>query len=157
MTFRAKVLLALVPVLAGIYLIFFTDIFRKQTIEIIPQIRPNRASAIPRAHDSVPVYPVAFRFNKRYQFTSIKVVPAAQFATNRFAPPLWHMISESNSTPINSVIYGVPKIPGMKPALAKAKPQPLEADIEYLILVEAGKAKGRTNFVTREYVAIGPR
>ena len=157
MTPKAKILVVMAVVLAGIYVFFFTDLFRKQTIQIIPQIRAGRQSAIPRPHDSAPVYPVAFKFNGRYRFTSIKVVNAAQFATNRFAPPLWHMVSDSGSAPQTSVVYGLAKITGMQPAIAKAKPQPLEADVEYLILVEAGKIKGRTNFVTREYVGFAPR
>lgn len=156
MTPKAKLLLALAAALGVIYVVFFTDLFRTQTIQIAAQIRPGRASAIPRPRDSAPVYPVSFRFDKRYKFTSIKVVNAAQYATNKFAPPLWHMVSDSSSAPQNSVIYGFSKVPGMRSAVAKARPQPLEADVPYLIIAEAGKAKGQTNFVTREYVA-GPR
>jgi hypothetical protein len=152
MTRKAKILLGLAVALGAIYLVFFTDLFRTQSIQIAAQIRPGRASAIPRPRDSVPVYPVSFRFDQRYKFTSIKVVNAAQYATNKFAPPLWHVVSDSSSAPQNSVVYGFSKIPGMRAAVAKAKPQPLEADVPYLIIVEAGKAKGQTNFVTREYV-----
>ena len=157
MTSRAKFLVGVAVALGAAYVIFFTNLFRKETMQIIPQFRPGRASAIPRPRDSAPVYPISFRFNKRYRFTSIKVVSAAQYATNKFAPALWHMISDSNSVPQNSVVYGTPKINGMKPAVAKAKPQPLEANVEYLILVEAGKISGRTNFVAREYVGGGGR
>lgn len=145
-------LLACAAVLGVIYIIFFTGFFRKETMRIIPQVRPGRASAIPRPRDWAPVYPISFRFNKRYKFTTIKVVEAAQYATNKYAPPLWHMISDSNSAPLNAIVYGIPKIPGMRPALARAKPQPLEAGVEYLLLVEAGKLKAQTNFVAREFV-----
>jgi hypothetical protein len=152
MTLRDKVLLACALILGVIYVIFFTDLFRKPKIQIIPQVRPDRASAIPRPRDSAPVYPVSFRFNKRYQFKSIKVVKTADYATNRFAVPLWHVVSDSNSAPQNSIVYGAPKIPGMRTAVARAKPQPLEAGVEYMLLVETPKIKAQTNFTAREFV-----
>jgi len=152
MTSKAKVLLACAAILGIIYIVFFTDLFRKQTMQIIPTFRPGRASAIPRPRDWAPVYPISFRFNKYYRFNNIKVVNAAEFATNKNAVPAWHMVSDSNSAPQNVIVYGLPKIPGMRPAVPRSKPQPLEAGVEYLLLVEAGRIKARTNFVAREYV-----
>jgi hypothetical protein len=152
MPLKDKVLLGCAVALGVIYVIFFTDLFRKETMQIIALVRPGRASAIPRPQDSAPVYPVSFRFNKNYRFTSIKVVNAAQYATNKFVLPLWHMVSDSNSTPQNAVVYGAAKIPGMRSAVARMKPQPLEAGVEYLLLVEAGKIKAQTNFIAREFV-----
>jgi len=152
MTPKAKLLLACAAVLGIVYVVFFSDLFRKQTMQIIPTFRPGRASAIPRPRDSAPVYPISFRFNRSYRFTSIKVVNAAEYATNKNAQPAWHMISDSNSAPQNVIVYGLPRIQGMRPAVARSKPQPLEAGVEYLLLVEAGRVKGRTNFVAREYV-----
>jgi hypothetical protein len=152
MTPKAKLLLACAAVLGILYLVFYTDLFRKQTMQIIPTFRPGRASAIPRPRDSAPVYPISFRLNKQYRLTDIKIVNAAEYATNKNAPPMWHLLSDSNSAPQNTIVYGVAKIPGMRPAVARSKPQPLEAGVEYLLLVEAGRVKGRTNFVAREYV-----
>jgi hypothetical protein len=152
MTPKAKVLLACAAILGIIYAVFFTDLFRKPTMQIIPTFRPGRASAIPRPRDSAPVYPISFRFNKSYRFTQIKVVNAAEYATNKNAPPMWHMVSDSNSAPQNLIVYGLPKIPGMRPAVARSKPQPLEAGVEYLLLVEAGRIKAHTNFIAREFV-----
>lgn len=136
-----------------LYVVFFTDLFRKQSMQIIPTHRPGRASAIPRPRDSAAVYPISFRFNRNYRFTSIKVVNAAEYATNKNTLPMWHMVSDSNSTPQNTIVYGLPKIPGMRPAVARSKPQPLEAGVEYLLLIEARGIKGQTNFIAREYVA----
>ena len=154
---RDKILLACALGLGVIYVIFFTNLFRKPTMQIIPQVRPDRASAIPRPRDSAPVYPVSFRFNKRYEFKSIKVVNAAEHATNRFAAPLWHVVSDSKSAPLNSIVYGAPKIPGMRTSVARAKPQPLEAGVEYLLLLETTKIKGQTNFTAKEFVPKGAR
>ena len=152
MTSKAKVLLVCAVILAAVYVVFFTGLFRTRTMQIITQVRPGRASAIPRPHDSAPVYPVSFRFNDRYRFTSIKVVNAAEYATNKFAFPLWHMVSDSNSVPQRAIVYGVPKIPGMRPVVARTKPRPLEAGVEYILIVEAGKIKTQTNFVAREFI-----
>jgi hypothetical protein len=157
MTPKAKILLALALALGLVYVIFFSGWFRQRTIQIAVTLRPGRASAIPRPRGSPPVYPVSFRLDNKYRLTSVKVVNAAAYATNKFAPPLWHIVSDSNSVPANSIVYGVPRISGMRTAVAKAKPQPLEADVPYLILVEAGRAKGQTNFVTREFVPMAAR
>ena len=110
MTSKAKVLLACAAILGVLYVIFFTDLFRGKSMQIIPTFRPGRASAIPRPRDSAPVYPMSFRFDKHYRFTNIKIVNAAEYATNKNALPMWHMVSDSNSSPQNTIIYGVPKI-----------------------------------------------
>src|SRR5215813_13880052 len=109
MTAKAKLLLGCAALLGIAYVIFFTDLFRKQTMQIIPTFRPGRASAIPRPPDSAPVYPISFRLNKRYRLTSIKVVNAAEYAANKNAQPTWHLVSDSNSVPQNTIVYGVAK------------------------------------------------
>ena len=156
MTSRAKVLLACAVAMGLVYVIFFSNLFRKETIQIIPQFRP-RASAIPRPRDWAPVYQVTFRFNSRYRFTSIKVVNAAQYATNKLTPALWHLVSDTGSAPQNAFVYGIPKIQGMRTAVTRMKPQPLEAGVEYTLLIEAGKLKAQTNFVAREFLPKGTR
>jgi hypothetical protein len=156
MTRNGAVLTFVAVVLTIVYVIFFTDLFTKKSIVIIPQIRPGRESAIPRPSDSPPVYPVVFKLNGNYRLTSVKVVNAKEFATNKYATPLWHMISDSNSIPQDWFMYGL-RIPGMKPAIPRSRPQALEPDVSYLLTVEAGKLKGQTNFITREAVPLGAR
>ena len=152
MTPKAKLLLACAVVLGILYVIFFTDLFRKKSMQILVKMTPGRASAIPRPRDSAPVYPVSFKLNQAYRLTSVKVVNTAEYATNRHTLPLWHVVSDSNSAPQHVIVYGAPRIPGMRSSVARAKPQPLEAGVQYTLLVEAGKLKGQTNFVAREYV-----
>ena len=152
MTPKAKVLLACAVLLAAAYVIFFTDLFRKPTMKILVKLTPGRASAIPRPLDSAPVYPVSFRLDRPYRLTSVKVVNTAEYATNKRVLPLWHMVSDSNSAPQQTIVYGAPRIPGMRTAVARAKPQPLEAGVQYTLLLDAGKIKGATNFVAREFV-----
>ncbi len=152
MTPKAKLLLALAVVLGAIYVVFFADLFRKENIQILVKYTPGRASAIPRPRDAAAVYPMAFRLNKAYRLTSVKVVNTSDYATNKRALPMWHMVSDSNSAPAQTIVYGAPKIPGMRMAVARTKPQPLEAGVGYTLLLETTKLKGETNFVAREFV-----
>jgi hypothetical protein len=99
-----------------------------------------------------PVQPVSFSLNPKCKLTSVKVVNAEDFRTNKYATPMWHLISDSNSVPTKAIIYGLP-IRGMKPAVPHAKPETLlPYPIVYTLLLEAEGIKGRTNFHTREIV-----
>lgn len=140
--------------LAATYAYFFTDWFHKKTIQIIPSIRPIQASAIPRDPDQPPVYPVSFALDGKYELTAVKVVVASDLATNKYAAPLWHLDSESNSIPTRSIVYGS-NIKGMKPAVERKRPEPLMPEVEYTLLVEAGNLKSQTNFHTARAVARG--
>lgn len=147
MTKNGIVLSILAVILGTCYVCFFTDWFQKETIQIIPTIRPSRPVANPRNPDLEPVYPVSFSFNGKYKLTSVKVVSAFDMATNNYPVPLWHLVSDSNSVPTKSIVYGYP-IKGMKPAVPRARPEPLAPDVEYVLLLEAGHIKARTNFHT---------
>jgi len=107
---------------------------------------------ITRPGDQAAVYPVSFAFDKKYSLTSIKVVSADELKTNKYANPVWYLISDSNSVPKKAVIYG-DKIQGMKPAIAGMRPEPLQPNVPYVVMIEAGKIKGQTNFLTKEMVA----
>jgi hypothetical protein len=140
--------------LAALYIYFFTDWFHKKTIQIIPTIRPTQPSAIPRDPDQPPVYPVSFALDGKYELTSVKVVAAADMATNRYPAPLWHLTSDSNSAPTRSIVYGS-NIKGMKPAVTRQRPEPLMPEVEYVLLVEAGDLKAKTNFHTARALVRG--
>ena len=149
MTKNGIFLTTLLIILAATYVCFFTDWFSKETIRIIPQIRPGRASAIPHPSGTPNVSPVSFAFDGKYRLTEIKVVAAEDAATNKYPNPLWHLISDSNSVPTKAIVYGFP-IKGMKPALPRSRPQPLQPGVAYVMMVEAGKIKAQTNFHTIE-------
>jgi hypothetical protein len=88
----------ILAILGAAYVGLFTDWFRSQSIQIIPTIRPDRPSRIARG-DETQVYPVAFKFGKPYKLSEVKVVVAAELATNKYAAPLWHMVSDDPSRP----------------------------------------------------------
>ncbi len=146
------VLLVIAVVLGAVYVCYFTDWFQKETIQIIPTIRPSgRNVNMPRSKGDPAVYPVSFAFSGKYPLTSVKVVAADDLRTNKFPVPLWELISDSHSIPTKSLVYGLPPR-GMKPSIPRARAQPLMPEVEYVLLLEAGKVKAQTNFHTREMV-----
>lgn len=147
MTKNGIVLSVIAVLLAAVYVYAFTDWLRSETIQIIPTIRPGRVAAVPRDPDQTPVYPVSFAFSGKYRLTCVKVVAADDLATNKHPTPLWHVVSDSNSVPIKSIVYGYP-VKGMRPAVARMQPEPLLPDVEYVLMVEAGGIKAQTNFHT---------
>lgn len=134
-------------VLAAIYVYAFTDLFRKETIQIYAMPRPARPSAGPKNGEPPRVHPMSFSFSGKFELTSVKVVAAQDLATNKHPLALWHLVAESNSVPTKGFIYGNP-IKGMKPAVARMRPEPLLPDVEYVLMLEAGKIHAQTNFRT---------
>jgi hypothetical protein len=153
MTKNGIVLSVIAVLLAAIYVYAFTDWFRTETIQIIPTIRPGRVSSVPRNSDQAAVYPVSFAFSGKYRLTSVKVFAADDLATNKYPSALWHLVSDSNSVPVKSIVYGYP-VKGMKPAVARMQPEPLQPDVDYVLQLEAGSIKAQTNFHTAQ--ATGP-
>jgi len=86
-----------------------------------------------------------FEFNSKLRLTSVKVVPLCDILTNKFAHPIWHMISDSNSVPTRGFLYGM-DIPGMRPALSGAVAEPLDPSQQYRLLVEASSLKAQHDF-----------
>jgi len=159
MTKNTIFLCVVMAILAAIYAVYFTDWFHKETIQIIPTIRPGRPSSIPRDAGTAQVSPVNFAFDGKYRLTSVKVVAADDLKTNKYPTPLWHMISvgEKGSAPQKFVLYGQP-IRDMKPAVPRARAQPLQPDVLYVLMIEAYKnIKGQTNFYTREMIQPRPQ
>ena len=150
MTKQSVVLIAVALMLAAVYAVFFTDWFQKPRIQILPQIRPPLRNSRVTPGD-IPVYPVTFAFDRKYQFTEIKVVAVDDEKTNKFPHAVWHMISDSNSIPTKAVQYGS-KLRGMKPQVPRAEPDLLQPDVSYHLYLAAGNAKGDVKFQTHELV-----
>jgi hypothetical protein len=129
-------------VLAVVYACLFTGWFKPQTIEIYHTLRPS--GRVPQTRRDAPAN-LSFGLAGRLKLTEIKVVPLAEWQTNQSAPPVWHLVSDSNSAPVNVFSYGQ-RIRGMKPAVAGRRPQPLETNVAYRLFVSAGKIKGQHDF-----------
>jgi hypothetical protein len=143
------VLVALVVLMAGLYVYYFTDWFRPKFIRIEYTVRSlreawggngRRADAGKQAHN------VTFSLHKDYRLTSVQVVTAAESRTNKYAHALWSLTSKSGSAPVNSIAYGMP-IEGMEPSVTGGpEAEPLEPGVEYRLIVEARSVKGTNDF-----------
>lgn len=139
---KKRLLLALLAVvLLGAALYLSKDWFASSDIQIGSTIRPNRLSErqqnrLGPALKHQP-YTVSFFFNRKYQLESLKVVKAQEIDTNRFAHPLWELISNSNSIPVKTLTYGVP-IRGMRPEVKGAQADVLQQGVPYRLLLKIG-------------------
>lgn len=139
-------LIALAVALGGFSLYLNKDWFAKDHIQIYDRSRPARAVFRRASSDDSAIDPIVFGFDRKLKLNSLKVIPLSALQTNKFAQPVWHLVSDSNSLPIKAFTYGM-KIPGMRPAVADVRPQPLEPDVKYRLYIEAGAFKGEHDFV----------
>ena len=139
MTKKDIFLISIVVVLAAVYVVYFSGWFGPKFIRIEHTVRSMRE---PSGRD---VNNVTFSLHKNYQLTLVKVVPAAEYQTNRYAHALWQLVSPKGSKPINSFSYGH-ALPGMAPALTSGEPEPLEPGVEYCLVVESKSVKGEHDF-----------
>ena len=148
MTKKAIALICLALILAGIYVNNFTDLIHPPVIQIMAKSRPVAPQrAMRQRNRPTKVQAVTFQLDDKYRLTSIKVVPAEAYRTNKYAIPAWHLVSSSNSVPINGFIYGM-RIQGMKDAKTNSRPEVLEPGKLYRVVVEAGRARGEDEFRT---------
>ena len=105
--------------LGVLYAVFYTNVFRSKPIHIEHTIRSLREAwnSNGRRVDTTGRDPtgVTFSLNQDYRLTSVKVVPLAEWQTNRYAVPVWELVSRAGSPPVNSFGYGLP-IRGMTPS-----------------------------------------
>jgi len=126
------------------------DWFHKDTIQIYHRSRPARASFFGRKRAdrtdiNAAINPIIFGFDRKLKLTDLKVIPLSALETNKYAQPIWHLVSDSNSVPIKDFTYGM-SIQGMHPAVKEATPDPLEPNVKYRLLIEAGPIKAEHDF-----------
>ncbi|MGO8764882.1 MAG: hypothetical protein ACLQSR_07065 [Limisphaerales bacterium] len=129
------VLIAFVLVLAVVYAIYFTDWFRTKAIIISHTARP-----FGRGGRELMV----FSIDSPSPLTEIKVVPLAEWQTNKSVLPVWHLVGLSSDTTIH-FSYGQ-NIDGMDPEVDGTQAQPLEPGVMYHMMVTGSSAKGFHNF-----------
>jgi hypothetical protein len=144
---KQLVLIGIAVVLLGVYVYYFSDWFSPKQMFIEHSIRvaaPGRGvMGMAKADKSKNV--LTFAFNGKYELTALKVVPLAEFQTNKYAHPLWQLVTESNTVPLKAIVYGA-RIRGMYPKVKGAEADPLEANVTYRLIVEAGKISGEHDF-----------
>jgi hypothetical protein len=134
-------LVAIVLVLAGFYVIHFTDWFRPKTIQISHTSRSMRSGGQNGPANNL----VFFGLAGDYSLTDVKVVPLAALQTNKLAQPVWHLVSDEGSDDVNQFFYGE-RIHGMDPAVSGAQPEPLQSGVMYRLFITAGKVRGQHDF-----------
>ncbi|MGA3267246.1 MAG: hypothetical protein ABSE16_10535 [Verrucomicrobiota bacterium] len=92
--------------------------------------------------------PLTFGLDSRWRLTEIKVVALAEWQTNQFASPLWHLVSDSNSAPVSAFTYGQ-RIRGMRPEVDGAQAKPLDPGTTYRLFIAAGNVSGQHDFDAR--------
>ncbi len=149
---RKQWLLAgLAVVLAGISLYLNRDWFASKDIHIYHRSLPDRASLIrgrkPVRNNDSPTDPIFFGFDRKLKLTSVEVFPVKELETNKYAHPIWHLVSDSNSVPVKDITYGA-LIKGMRPALKAATPDDLQPGEDYrLVIHTASSEKAEHDFV----------
>lgn len=141
------VLITVLLALLAAYAYWFTDWFTKPTIQILAQIRPTRLRApVP---GTIPTYPVSFAFDRKVELTEVAVFTVDDVKSNKYPHALWHLVSDSNSIPTKALLYGQ-AVRGMHSKTPLAKPERLDPDVKYRLLVKAGRAVGTKDFKTIE-------
>jgi hypothetical protein len=130
---RTVFFIAIAMVLAAVYACAFTDWFKPKFIQILHRQTP----------DGAVTYLLA---GGPYALTRVRVF--ASDDQEEYPAALWDLMADEKSKPIKEFRYGG-RIPGMKPKIPLAKPQPLERQKSYRIIVQAGKLTGETEFTTR--------
>ncbi len=147
---KQLVLLIVASLLLAAYAYYFTDWFASENIQIVHSLRPVSASKRARGKSPEPnsaVNAVSFALDRKCKLTEVRVVPLAEFTTNKYAHSAWHLVSESNSIPVKAFVYGA-FIRGMHPKFKGAHADPLEPDVTYRLFVNAGDLKGEHDFKT---------
>ena len=147
MTRKQWMLVFAAVVMAGFSLYLNRDWFASENIHIYHRSAPQRSFFRRKRMDDPQTNPVIFGFDRKLKLTCLKVIPVTALETNKYALPIWHLVSESNSVAIRDFSYGT-RIPGMHPAVSGAVPDPLEPGVQYRLLIEAGSLKAQHDFVT---------
>ncbi len=142
-------MIALAVVLGGFSLYLNRDWFARDSIQIHHRSRPARLGYFRRNRPpptTEATDPIFFAFDRKLKLTSLKVIPVSEIETNKYPHPIWELVSDSNSVPVAQWSYGMP-IRGMRPSVKGAAPDPLEPDVKYRLLIQAGKLKAQDDFI----------
>jgi hypothetical protein len=144
MTKKNCLLISVALALAGAYVFYFTDWFKPKVIHISSiNARTNRAS---RGNADSATVPVLFKLGRPYKLTEIKVVALDEWQADKNCLPLWHLISDTNSIPIDRPFTYGQRLRGMKPEVPGARAQPLQPGVKYRLFVTDGSATGEHDF-----------
>jgi hypothetical protein len=136
--------IVLLVFLLGVVVYYWSALSKPPKIQIFYTLHARQVPRPTNANTNPPRLEVAFGMDQPYELTSVKVVPLAEWTTNKLAHPLWHLIVKTNSPPIKAFLYGQ-QIRGME-SFSGARAEPLATNVDYLLLIEAGRRHGKCNF-----------
>ncbi|MFM2082341.1 MAG: hypothetical protein RL380_1032 [Verrucomicrobiota bacterium] len=143
---KELLLLALVLGLLGVYAVWFTDWFRPVPLHVEFSARPYVTPRTSRDADGTiekVSWSVTFALGQSRELTAVRVVEAAKFAADPQTPAIWRLAGHSR--PVRGFTYGA-DLEGMKAFVPGMTAHPLATDVKYLLLVEAGRARGEREF-----------
>jgi len=164
MTKKNAVLILVVLVLAGVYAVYFTSWFTPKVIHIVSHNERVTRTSAARANSNpgfiqrlatlanagatadAATLQVIFKMSKPYKLKDLKVVDLEQWQTNKNCLPLWHLVADTNSVPVDRPFNYGQRIPGMKSQVQGARPQPLQPGVKYRLFVTDGSADGAHDF-----------
>ena len=139
----------LLVALAGFCLYINRDTFSRAPLRVSHKVQArgqmmNRhpQNALPEKGNSV-----LFGFNHHITLKSVKVCVASEVETNKYARTVWELVTESNSIPVRSIVYGQ-NIRGMQPARKGIFPDPLEPGVQYRLFIESSGGQAVHDFNT---------
>ena len=147
---RNKVILSatILLAIAALYLYEYKDAIVGRPIQISHTMRLRLATMARRRNSktsrNLPIIPT-FTLGQEYRLTSVKLIRLDEFKAKGYAHPLWELVSDSKSYPTSVFLYGR-EIPGMHPKVADLDPEPLETNVQYRLLLTAGRLKGEHDF-----------
>jgi hypothetical protein len=149
---KTKIILSLLLVLGlgALSLYLNRDWFAANTIQISHRVSPWLENKRPGARGGKLGPPVAFTLSGYYRLTSVNVVLAEDIATNKYAHPIWSLVTESNSVPTASFVYGG-FIRDMHPPVKGVRADPLEPGITYRLLITTKDQAAQHDF------SLGPK
>lgn len=141
---KTTIQIVLLVFLLGVAACYWSALSKPPKIQILYTLHERRVSRPADANANPPRLEVAFGMDQPYELTSVKVVPLVGWTTNKEAHPLWHLTAKSHSSPVKAFLYGQ-SLEGME-SVTGASAELLATNVDYLLLIEAGRRRGECNF-----------
>jgi hypothetical protein len=146
MTKKNILLIILVLVFGGFSLYWNRGRFQKPPLQVSHRSMQPRAGMARVPVSRLPANPVVFLLNRIVRLKSVEVIPVSDIETNKYPHPVWKLIADSASAPVQDFLYGAP-VDGMKPSVKGAAADPLAPGVNYRVIVLAGSEKAEHDFI----------